>query len=60
MRKQGYKWFKTSFQTNRRIQKLVSKRDKMYIQWTTPLYENEVKGTFFVLRSFSDPPIDIQ
>ena len=22
------------------------------------MYENEVKGTFFVLRLFSDPPID--
>ena len=26
-------------------------------EWTAPLYENEVKGTFFLLRLFSDPPI---
>ena len=33
------------------------KLGERYFQWAVPLYENGAKGTFFVLRLFSDFPI---
>ena len=42
------------FECNRESEKKISKR---YIQWVALLCENEMKGTFFVLRLFLDTPI---
>ena len=48
----------TNFVNNRGIRKEISKLGERYIQWAIPLYENEAKGTFFVLMLFSDSPIE--
>ena len=35
----------------------MQKLGERYTEWAVSLYENEAKGTFFVLRLFSDCPI---
>ena len=49
--------YKIKTDDNRGIRKQISKR--RYFQWATLLYESEAKGTFFVLRLFSDSPTEI-